>query len=231
MNGGLDALARSMGRSFVQISVGGCPPLLGVGTSGHAPGLCENNAKRQFAFIMASGIKRVVLVSRWSLYTDGEPDTEKAPFFLTSAGRAEFSLKNSRAVFDEGMAATLSAYRAIGVKVFVLLQVPQQNVVPATFYAKVAYLRATGNAAEASAAVSEASIGPPRHVRLQAYNRAVIERLAREHGAAVLNPDLYFRAGLACAIGDSAKSYYRDADHLNANGVGLMAPLLRALLT
>jgi hypothetical protein len=50
-------------------------------------------------------------------------------------------------------------------------------------------------------------------------------------GTAVLNPDLYFCAGLACAIGDSAKSYYRDADHLNANGVGLMAPLLRALLT
>lgn len=44
----------------------------------------------------------------------------------------------------------------------------------------------------------------------------------------MLNPDVYFCDGAVCAIGDSAKSYYRD--HLNAHGTALMAPLLRALV-
>ncbi len=197
VNGGLDLLAKSMGRSFVQYAEAGCPPLLGVGTSGRDKGLCENSAWRQFEHIKASKIKRVVLVARWSLYTDGEPDTEKAPLFLTSATSSEYSQENSRKVFEEGMAATLSAYRAIGVKVSVLLQVPQQSIGPEVFYAKLAYLQATGKADEVSAAVEQASISQLRHLQLQSYNRTVIERLAREHDAVVLNPDLYFCKGVA----------------------------------
>ena len=169
-----------------------------------------------------------MLVARWSLYTDGEPDKDKAPFFLTSAASGERSLANSRKVFADGMAATLVAYRAIGVKVSVLLQVPQQTVVPEVFYAKVA-LQVTGNGAEASAAVRQAAIRTAGHLQLQAYNRSLIERLGREHDAVVLNPDVYFCDGAVCAIGDSARSYYRDRDHLNAHGTALMAPLLRAL--
>ena len=230
INGGLDALARSMKRSFVQLSLAGCPPLLGVGTSGLEKGLCENSTRRQFEYIKASGIKHVVLVARWSLYTDGEPDPGKPPFFLTSAANGEPSLANSRKVFAEGMAATLGAYRAIGVKVSVLLQVPQQKIVPEVFYAKVAYLQGTGNTAEASAAVSQASIGMTSHLQLHSHNRSVIERLGREHDAVVLNPDVYFCDRDLCAIGDSTRSYYRDRDHLNAYGTALMAPLLRTLL-
>lgn len=229
INASLNALAWSMQRSFVQQSLAGCPPLLGVGTTGLEAGLCENNTRRQFAYVKASGIKHVVLVARWSLYTDGETEKGKAPFFLTSAASGERSLANSRKVFAERMAATLAAYRAIGVQVYVLLQVPQQTVVPEAFYAKVAYLQVTGNGAEASAAVRQTSIGTASHLQLHAYNRTLIERLGKEHNAVVLNPDVYLCDSAVCAIGDSARSYYRDRDHLNAHGTTLMAPLLRAL--
>jgi hypothetical protein len=226
----IDALAKKMGRSYIHIALPGCAPLLGVDVSmKYQVGLCPHLARRQLAFVKAHQIKRVLLAARWSLYTDGEYDGPKPNYRLTSADGGDTGEPRPHGAFASGLAATLQAYRALGVEVFVLMQVPQQKVVPEKVYTDIAYMMFLKETQAAEAMSRQASIDLPSHRKLQAYNRTVIERLAKENGVTVLNPDAFFCSGERCLIGDARNSYYRDANHLNTGGASRMAPLLRSL--
>lgn len=222
LNPVLDTLGRERGKSYVYVGLGGCPALLGVDVlKGNAErGECEKLAARQYEFVKASGIRKVVLISRWSLYTDGDYDKPMAAYFLASDSRKEPSTQASRKAFEEGLSRTIRSYRNIGVEVTIVLQVPQQTTTPESFYTKLAQLDdRTGHAA----AVKDVSVEVRRHLGLQAFSRDVIHRIARKANANVIDPDKWLCDGSVCSIGDSRTSFYRDKNHVNTAGAMKLA--------
>ena len=101
-------LKRSENVEFTQIGRGECPMLLGYGYP-----QCQELAQQAFNFAKdRQSIKTVLLASRWSIYENG----------FTREGHT-----NTRAQFEGALKETISAYRAIGKKVTLVLTVPISN--------------------------------------------------------------------------------------------------------
>ena len=112
----LEVAADGAGVSFVATGLGSCAPLLGVYLPEEV-GLktnCHDTNRRVFDAIKQAGIKHVLLIGRWELYTDGGYTGTKFRY-LSQAANGPMSRDESRSAFVAGVTSTLSAYKAIGV--------------------------------------------------------------------------------------------------------------------
>ncbi|RMN27771.1 Acyltransferase protein [Pseudomonas coronafaciens pv. zizaniae] len=226
-----DAVARDQGTTVVHIGLGGCLPLLGVdvASGNHAPGVCEALAGREFAYVKKHKIKKVVLVARWTLYTDGDYGKKlSARYFLISASRQERTREASRIVFTQALEATVQAYRAIGSEVIIVAQVPQQLIEPKNLYYRLARNNPK-NAAHTLQLISEVSVTVETHERLQHFTRTLFEHAQASDQIRLIIPDSAFCKLGQCLIGD-LKSYYKDFNHLNAEGAGLLAAQINQII-
>ena len=217
-----DASAKALGKTVVHIGLAGCPPLLGIDVArgNYEPGVCPALAQREYNYVKANGIKKVILISRWTLYTEGDYNKPlKANYFLVSAAHNELTRDTSRQLFEQGLAQTVAAYRALGTQLIIVEQVPQQQVDPKNLYYRLA--RGTHeDEAHTLARVQELSVPLAKHEQLQRFNRHLIEQDSGPGKATLLSLDGIFCRQQACLIGDSL-SYYMDYNHLNARGAEL----------
>jgi peptidoglycan/LPS O-acetylase OafA/YrhL len=226
-----DVAGKQLGMGIVHIGLGGCPPLLGVDVASHNydPGVCETLASREFAYVKSQGIKRLILVARWTQYTEPGYDRETMnDNFLISHDSHELSQQASRAVFEASMARTVAAYRELGVKVDVIAQVPQQRADPKSLYYRLAQDR-DESADDKLQAISAVSIPIQRHAQLQRYTRHVFEAEQARGLITLVNLDDAFCKNERCLIGNTA-SWYRDDNHINAKGTELLAESVTQLL-
>ncbi|SOS32322.1 acyltransferase [Pseudomonas syringae group genomosp. 3] len=219
-----DSVARHQGKTIVHSGLGGCLPLLGVdvASGNYGPGVCEALASREFEYVKAHRIHKVVLVARWTLYTDG--DYGKKPmskYFLISADNQERSRAASWAVFKQALETTVRAYRDIGSEVVIIAQVPQQLINPENLYYRLA--RDTSDSqTQKLQRVSELSVPVVTHEHLQRFTREVFGQASDSKQIGLITPDAAFCKNDQCLIGDM-NSYYKDFNHLNAKGAGLLA--------
>ena len=226
-----DEAGRRLGLSIAHLGVGGCPPLLGVDVAvgNYGPGACADLARRQLAYVREHGIKRVVLVARWSLYTDGGYGQHKMTrYFLVTPEHQARTRENSRAVFDEAFEKTLDAYRALGAQVDVIAQAPQQVASPKYVYYRLAQkMDATPD--EKQQALRSISISVAEHQQLQHYTRSRFERDQAAGRLRLVILDDRLCDGERCLIGDTG-SFYKDSDHLNGHGIALFTEDMQRLL-
>ncbi|WP_024697815.1 acyltransferase family protein [Pseudomonas avellanae] len=219
-----DTVARHQGKTIVHSGLGGCLPLLGVdvASGNYGPGVCEALASREFEYVKKYRIAKVVLIARWTLYTDG--DYGKKPmskYFLISADNQERSRAASRAVFKQALETTIRAYRDIGSEVVIIAQVPQQLINPENLYYRLA--RDTSDSqTQKLQRVSEWSVPVVTHEHLQRFTREVFGQASESKQIGLITPDAAFCKNDQCLIGDM-NSYYKDFNHLNAKGAGLLA--------
>ena len=176
------------------------------------------------------GVKKVLLVGRWSLYTSGSYGQPKDGYFLVEDDPTRWNEALSRRAFERGLNRTLAAYRAAGAEVAVLLQVPQQEVAPPKLYARFEGLYGPLTQDHKRSLLEQSSILRTRHADLQALSRETILSAAQAHGAQVMDPDPLFCDADRCAIGELDLSFYSDQNHLSASGVRRLKPLLDAHL-
>ncbi|MBD1551978.1 acyltransferase family protein [Pseudomonas typographi] len=224
-------LGERLGLSVVHLGVGGCPPLLGVAVAAgnYARGACETLAQRQFDYVKAHGIRHVVLVARWSLYTDGGYEGErKVRYFLVDAQHMAQDQATSRQVFRAGVQRTVEAYRALGVQVDVLAQAPQQLASPRTVYYRLAHVGQSD--AQKLQTVQALSVPYGAHQRLQQFNRGVFETMASTGQVRLFDLDGVFCDTRRCLLGDPQQSWYKDNDHLNGEGAYKAMPVVAQML-
>lgn len=223
-----DAVGKELSQRYTHIGVGGCPPLMGVDVArGHyAPGVCENLAQREYDFVKSNGIRNVFLIGRWSLYTDGDKYGHGI-FYLTSNKNSRVDKATSRINFAESLKATVEKYQALGVRVFVMAQVPQQNVSGASLYTKL-YWR---NIADKMKVIKSASVSRSEHQSLQAFNRSVIQSVQKETGFTFIDLDDLFCDDEKCYVGDDVRSRYLDENHLSIPGALSLQDVIRRLMT
>lgn len=219
-----DAAAREQNETLVHIGLGGCLPFLGVDVAqgNYQAGVCEALASREFEYVKKHGIRKVVLVARWTLYTDGDyHDREMYRYFLVSRDSRERSQQASRKVFQQGLQATVRAYREIGAEVFIVAQVPQQMINPKNLYYRLAR-NASQTPEQKLQLVGNLSVTLDRHQELQRFTRQTFEHERRHQDFHLVAMDDVFCRTAQCLIGDTS-SWYKDFNHVNEHGAKLLA--------
>lgn len=226
----LDKLGRENGFSYVHIGLGGCPPLIGVDVvkGNWRSGVCSELAEKQFTYVRDHGIKKILLVARWALYTENDDHEKMVSYFLVSDKHKNISQENSRLVFYDQLKSTIQMYRSVGVEIFVLLQPPQQLIEPIRFYQKL-YKSDTFSFNEAYEFIHKVSVTYPQHLSLQRFNRVTFDRQSKEEVVNILNPDPYFCNQTVCDFGTVDRTYYSDTNHLSTDGLQKIRSLVEGV--
>ena len=87
---------------------------------------CNKLNKRVFNFIKQKNIKNIILVARWTYYTDGGYDGNDFSYIALKS-KSEKNKDISRNAFKVGLRETVNAYKNLGVNITVISQVPQQK--------------------------------------------------------------------------------------------------------
>jgi hypothetical protein len=220
------AAALRTGRSGVFAGFSGCPPLVDVVplTRGSQEEFdCRALNARMLAYVQANRPTDVFLVARWSYYTE----LDGASRYVNAIGRAPgeaATVEHSREVFADAVAKTAAAYRALGVRLHVVDQVPFQAAEPRTVYQ-----RAWRRPDDAARVLEELSVPREAHERLQAFARAAW-RSGAVGDVTLHGFDDLFCDQRRCAIGTPEANWYSDASHLSARGAARLEPQLAALL-
>jgi hypothetical protein len=215
----IDDVTKKLGISGVFVGASGCTPFLGIHALRNDQSVRNCNAlnTRVFNYVKDNKIPLVVLVARWSYYTDGGYEGNNFSFISTKS-TGEQSKQESRKAFDEGLEKTVEAYRSIGVRLILISQVPQQKVDPLQTYALSSLYKARD--------IKEFSVKRSEHFALQGYVRQSFKRV----GVEVLDLDNVFCDTTWCAVGDKSSSYYIDQDHLSLEGSKKLEKSLLSIL-
>ena len=218
--------AAELGVNGLATGISGCPPLLDVYTLTDNKPLrdCHQLNRRVFDHVRRERIPAVFLVSRWTHYTDGGYDGDTFGPIGVSPG-APATRDRSREAFRRGLEATLAAYASIGTHVYVVLQVPEQPVVPDQLY-----YRAYRRGGDIAAFITRTSVDVERHRRLQEYVRTLFHEHGKDAHVTFISLDELLCGRAKCLIGTVERSYYSDANHLSNDGAFLAAPAVKTHL-
>ncbi len=192
-----------------------CTPLLGIYIlrSDQAQVGCHLVNQRVFDYVKANNIKKVFLIGRWSVYTDGGYDGAEATWIgKTKDAKREKAL--SRDAFKAGLKQTVAAYASIDVQLYIIEQIPQQMLGVKDLYYKI-YTKGPQKITES---IRELSVSKQQHVQLQAFVSPLFKQHAQAGQLNLLNFDDIFCDSEKCLIGTDKHSYYFDNNHLTTAG-------------
>lgn len=215
---------RNLNYSFTFMGRGGCPPLLDVDVErgNYNIGVCKQLAEQEYEYVKDHNIKKVFLISRWSLYTDDQPDNTKMyNHFLTSEKSRDLNRSSSRISFEYGVKKTVERYKKIGTQVFIVLQVPQHEMSAYDIYCKSMFFQDS----KKTAVIENMSTKNSSHEQFQKYNRDIFKQYIGTLNLISLD-SIFCHEGI-CKVGDKDNSYYRDDDHLSVYGAKLAAAKIR----
>lgn len=220
-----DSAAKVEGISGVFTGASGCPPLIGVyalrGDQNEKN--CNKLNQRIFDYVAASKINKVILVGRWTYYTDGGYAGDNFSYLGLSPD-GEKKKAASRKAFEYGVEVTSQKYKDSGVNVYLIEQAPQQEFEPKQIYQRV---YRSGELSEELLAVL--SVSKQKHRNLQSYVTDVFSTKASEFNRVTL--DDVFCLKDKCLVGDALGSYYFDDDHLSIYGASRAMDKARNILS
>lgn len=202
----------------------GCTPFLGIYALRPDQNQrdCNQLNRRVFDHVTNSNIRKIILVARWTYYTDGGYEGENFSYIGTSPGD-ELTVENSRKAFTYGLNKTVKAYAGQGVEVVILKQVPQQVVEPMMAYQR-AYMIGEGQREDY---LRDVSVTYARHLDINHFVSGVFSDTT---GTRVISFDDILCNTDKCVIGTDDKSYYFDDDHLSVAGASRLAAPVNLLL-
>lgn len=211
---GFQLAASEEGLSGAWISGEACLPLLGVYVvrDGGGDMECASLNQRVFDYVKANRVPRVYLVARWGLYADGGKFLSGQP-----DPRGELTSERSRELLAIGLANTIAAFAAVGTRVTIVLQAPEQARDPEAAYARAVTYRRGAR----PDVLRVMSTDKREHERKQAFVRTLIDEYRREGLADVLSLDGALCDATRCLIGVDGTSYYSDDNHLSPDGARL----------
>jgi peptidoglycan/LPS O-acetylase OafA/YrhL len=202
----------------------GCPPLLGIqslrGEANISLYNCQKLNDRIFNFVREKGIKRVLLIGRWTYYTGGliRPQ-EYNPISMDVTQK--HTLEYARHSFVYGLKKTVLDYRQIGVQVFLINDTPQQEMGP------LQALKLQGLDVNL---VNEKSVSWHRHKSDQAWVRSCIQEMQLLGAKVVSFDELLCPNRDICFLETVGKSLYYDSDHLSVHGALTLYPAIAEAL-
>lgn len=211
----LDELARDKRRSFLFSGVSSCPPTNNtfVYRFDERRDVCAKRNQVAYKQIIESGIKEVILISRWTYYSTGDVSSDF--MFIGDKYDVERDKAKSAEKLSERLMKTLEEYEASGVSVMIFHQPPVQEIDARRFY-NYSFIYGESNFEKF---LLEMSVKTFDHVsRYQpVYN--MIEKSARVFdGVRTIDFSADLCDSEICKIGNSERSNYFDDDHLSNFG-------------
>ncbi|WP_158241540.1 acyltransferase family protein [Novosphingobium sp. TH158] len=221
------ALAAENGARLLFGSYGGCPPLLGAYMlkANSAPEVCADMARAQFEQARRERPDMVYLVGRWSLYTSGDPHIPAGRYLLADQPRPWlWTREDSRRVLEPLLLRTVDAYRAAGLKVTVIDQVPSHRFDLQRTVQWLAYRPTAEGLAED---IRASSVKVAEYRDLMSASRPAMAAVSRR-GVPVLQLQEDFRQGDRYAWARPGEIWYNDMNHVSPAGAMLLLPALSA---
>ncbi len=222
-----DKVGQENQKKIVHISLGGCPPLLGIDVArGNYPSqTCYELSRRQYKYVKDNNIKVVFLIGRWSLYTDGDYNGDNM-YFLTSHEFPDISKEISRVNFKKSLENTIKKYQELGVRIFLVAQVPHQKVDASLLYKKLYFF----DVATKGDVIKKLSITKVEHSKFQHFSRDLFVEFQNKYNVKYVNLDDVLCDAEKCLIGNDYISNYRDDDHLSIPGALSTYKIIKSLL-
>jgi len=193
----------------------GCPPLIDV-----YPKRPDQNNKncnqlndKVIKYIIDNKYDYVFLAARWTYYTEGEYSGGGIQYLVSEESEGK-SKQNSISAFKKGLAATFKKYSKIKTKVIVMLQVPMQKAQPHSIY-----YNSFASGKVKQELLNKSSVSIKKHLDFQKMTNQIIIDEARQYSnIIVIDPTKYMCENKICSVGDEARSYYFDDDHVSIYG-------------
>jgi peptidoglycan/LPS O-acetylase OafA/YrhL len=192
-----------------------CTPLLGIYIlrDDQAQVGCHLLNQRVFDYVKAMQIKKVFLIGRWSVYTDGGYDGTEATWIgVTKDGKKDKPA--ARIAFEAGLKKTVEAYASIGAQLYIVEQVPQQTLNVQDLYYKIY----ANDLQKVTESIVELSVSKQQHLQLQAFVSGLFKQHAQAGRLNLINFDNIFCDAEKCLFGTDKHSYYFDNNHLTTAG-------------
>ena len=219
------AAARAKNAGLVYGSNGGCPGLIGgyVVNGNVEPEVCKRLAQDELVFARKSGVRVVYLASRWTLYTDGDP-LHPGPRYLLSTTPHPFrpSRADSRAALAQLLLRTVDAYRAAGIEVVIVAQVPQQGFMLDRYLQTMQF----GALPQGPLAAIHATSTTVAAMDALRRNSAEILAVEQRRGVPIVDLDAMFRSQGKLLWGAENATWYVDHSHLSLAGSLRLAPAI-----
>ncbi len=212
------AAARETHVTGLYLGAAGCVPLLGANQYRWGFETCADFADRIVAEIAARPeLGTVVLVSRWAFYAESRRFRREVghPVFISDAETARVSTAENARVFARSLDRTLAALAALGRRVVLVTQAPENE-----FDLAVAMARADWLGRSVAFAPARADYDA-RQAGVDALFSA-----AEARGAAAILPLGEALCGpVDCPVSQDGWPLYRDSNHLTATYAATLAPL------
>jgi|TARA_B100000929_G_scaffold166615_1_gene131911 peptidoglycan/LPS O-acetylase OafA/YrhL len=193
----------------------GCIPFLGVHAlrSDQKTRNCYKLNLKVKEFIKNKNIKYLVLISRWTYYTDGGYQGNLFSH-IGKYQKTSPSKFNSREAFITGLEKTLDQYFDLDVDVVVLNQVPQQKINPKFYYYLI-----NSKEKKTLKQIDDLLLKRNEHNKYQYYVKNSFDKIKNKYSNFHFLDftDKYCKKN--CVFGNLNKSYYIDDNHLSEDGV------------
>ena len=209
----IDSSSSDASLSGIFTGFSGCTPFLGIHArrSDQASKNCFKLNQRIYDYVQTSkNIKTIILIARWSYYTDGGYDGDKWSY-ISKSNNGIRSKTESRAAFMMGLEKTIKAYSKLGVKIILVRQIPEQFSDPMGVYFR------SSNPKDLKKNIERLSVNIHDHNNLQDFVDSEFKKFT---DIEILNFDenLCDYNLMICPIGDSERSFYIDYNHLTLLG-------------
>lgn len=218
----LAELGRRHGVGVTQATYSSCPPFLDAGVA-HVRGstYCREFNQQVLGSIKERGITRVLLAGYWTTYFPSRAEPLLSRLLDPYSGAHDLAggnaAQNERA-FSAALGRTLHTLESLGVEVWILRQVPDQNVL-----VPLALSRAAARGQE----YEDLGVTSAEYRRKQAR----VDLLFDMYGSSahLVDPaELLCSSGI-CRCSAGGQALYIDANHLSPTGAGLLKPLLEGM--
>jgi peptidoglycan/LPS O-acetylase OafA/YrhL len=209
----LDALARRYGVSGYDAAKLGCPPLIPIRARDNRPEKwmlraekikeCDAHNRQVMQFLVETRPRAVLLAAEWGAYSGGKHALAEAP-------------DRDAIPFD----ASIEKLRALGIQVYVVLDVPSATLAEPRALAKAHLTGATVTLEPNLAAYLQRDTG----------FRTMSSDLQRRRLIDVIDPALRLCGRQSCRVTEGGFPIYYDSNHLSARGAFFVAPIFGPMM-
>lgn len=220
----IEAVAKANNISLFYTGFSGCPPVLGVipVRNDQDRRNCKMLNERAVSFARENGISEVIMVARWTYYTEGDYSGGNFQYLNSTNGKIEDRSISIESLI-EGLNLTLSEFADSDIDVVIMLQVPMQEDSPDKLFSSSII-----NGVISTEKLGLESVSLEKSVEFQQFTNSIIIKTAKKYpNVKVLDPTNVFCDSGNCLVGDETVSYYLDDDHLSTSGANRLYEIIK----
>ncbi len=204
----IDEKGKQRGVKIFYTGASGCLPFVGIypKRNDQYKNNCNLLNERVHQFAKDSKVKGIILSARWSYYTLGDYDFRGAQL-ISDKANGPFTLQHSIDSFSNALDATVKKYTSIEVPIHLITQPPHQKYLPENVY----FMIEQGRGSIEDWSVKRADFEKLNEIPVNAFSRY-------KNRIDVYNITNLFCDESICPIGEKARSFYYDNDHLSTYG-------------